>query len=105
MPTPKTGRPAKPRPGTRSATAGDPIASFSSLVELIHRAALDDKLWPEVVARLAAETGGSRALMFTPTTAPQDGGFWASPDIEPSHMGPYVAHYIQHDLWRQRARY
>ena len=53
----------------------DLLNRFSETVASIYAAALQPAAWPDVVQQIAALHNTDKAILLTPTTALQDGGF------------------------------
>ncbi|MBP5856514.1 hypothetical protein KAJ83_05815 [Marivibrio halodurans] len=66
-------------------------------------AALDDRLWKEVMEDLRVELSGSHGIIFTPDVDPTSaGGIWSSPTISPTDVSEYLQYYHAKDLWTVR---
>jgi len=72
-----------------------------SIIGRIYDAALEARLWPEVVADIARLQCSDKALLFTPAHVPDDGGFSFPVGISESAMQRWASHYVQEDVWFQ----
>lgn len=74
-------------------------ASFDALVASIYDAALDNNLWPAVLAAAARRFGASHSIVYTPDVAPPAGGFFLSHNVAKEMIDAHEAHYRPLDLW------
>jgi DNA-binding CsgD family transcriptional regulator len=65
----------------------------------IYDAALDPRLWPEVVGEIGRAEGSEKALLLTSLHAPSQGGFAFPVGISESTMQQWADRYVQHDAW------
>lgn len=73
------------------------LAQYDALVHRIYDAALEPSHWPAVVADIAAACGGSRCLLFTPTTSPKRGGFTIPHNLSQGALERWAAKSIHED--------
>ncbi len=77
------------------------VAQFSTVVETIYDAAVNPSQWPGAVQAIAELHGRDKAMLFTPTSAPADGGFVFPHGIPQEFLVEWATRYIEHDLWMQ----
>ena len=77
----------------------DLLNRFSETVASIYAAALQPAAWPAVVQQIAALHDTDKALLLTPTTALQDGGFIVAHGVAESFLQEWSTRYIAHDVW------
>ena len=77
----------------------DILNKFSDTVQSIHAAALQPGAWSQVMHNIACLQRASRALLFTPVTAPQEGGFVMAHEVPESFIIEWGSRYLPHDLW------
>ena len=80
------------------------FASFSRTVEAIHTAALQPHAWPQALQSIAALHHAPQALVATPTTHPDDGGFVMAHADGESFLQDWATRYLPHDLWTAQAQ-
>lgn len=80
------------------------LARFSRTVEAIHAAALQPHAWPQALQSIAALHRAPQALVATPTTHPDDGGFVMAHAIGESFAQEWATRYLPHDVWTAQAR-
>lgn len=80
------------------------LRQFSATVETIHAAALQPDAWTDVIHSIAALQRAHRALLFTPATAPQNGGFVMAHDIPEPAIAEWGLKYVEHDIWTTTAQ-
>lgn len=73
----------------------------NSFIASIYEAALDSKLWPEIVGQLANALKAEESLMFSPRLSKESNYLFLSPHqhIDPSHWREYDTYYWQLDVW------
>ena len=59
--------------------------------------------WAEIVRDLTEHLGATKALLFTPYHAFDDGGLWHVHEISAEALASYGAYYHTRDLWIRRA--
>ncbi len=83
------------------------LSRFSATVQSIHGAALQPLPWPQAwqqaLAHIAALHGAQLALLWTPTTHPDDGGFAVAHAISEAFLQDWAAHHIAHGVWTAQA--
>lgn len=77
----------------------DLLNRFSETVASIYAAALQPAAWPDVVQQIAALHNTDKAILLTPTTALQDGGFIVAHGLNGPFMQEWSTRYITHDVW------
>ena len=80
------------------------LRQFSATVEAIHAAALQPNAWTQAMHHIATLQRAPRALLFTPETAPQNGGFVMAHEVPEPFLVEWGSHYLQHDIWTSAGR-
>ncbi len=71
---------------------------YDDLVHEIYAAALEPTRWPDVVMQIAALCRSPRAMLFTPTLAPPQGGFTHAFNMPVAEMELWMKKGIHEDL-------
>lgn len=91
------------RPGRGGLAAagmdGKLLDRFSGLVDSIYQAALEPGHWPRAVEKVAELHDAPRALLLTPSTPPNKGGFMFAHGLSAAHMELWANKYVHHDPW------
>ena len=77
----------------------DLLTRFSETVASIYAAALQPDAWQQVVQNIAELHGTDKAILLTPTTALQDGGYLMAHGLAAPFIQEWSSHYIEHDVW------
>lgn len=80
------------------------LRQFSATVEAIHAAALRPDAWTGVIHAIASLQRAHRALLFTPATAPQSGGFVMAHEIAEPVIAEWGLRFVEHDIWTTTAQ-
>lgn len=83
---------------------GNRLAEFSELVHRIYAASANPAVWGDAVASVGRSMGGTRALLFTPLAAPQEGGFIFPWQMDDAYIALWASKYIALDVWTQGAQ-
>ena len=83
-------------------TSTTELAGLSDLVELIYQAATEPSRWDVILPAIASWVGASCAMMFTPLTLVENGGFLFNHAVPESIAKFWWAHYYTQDLWATR---
>ena len=75
-----------------------------SLIGRIYDASLDARAWPQVVTDIASLQDTDKALLFTPTHLPTQGGFVFPVGISESAMQQWADCYAPHDVWTRAVK-
>lgn len=81
---------------------GAGLRDFSATIDAVYDAALAPKRWPHALERIAHLHRSDKALLFTATQSPAQGGFTFPFGISESALLEWSGRYLQHDLWTQR---
>jgi len=76
---------------------------FGALIDRIYQGALHPEIWPAVLQEIAAWMGVSKATLFTPTLALQDGGFTFDHNLTRESAELYSIKFQKEDLWVSKA--
>lgn len=78
------------------------LAQFSNLVDLIYQGAVDPHAWNAIIPSLADYMRASKAMLFTPNTFTEDGGFYFNHAIPETAMELWRTRYQAEDIWLSR---
>lgn len=71
------------------------------VIDRIYEAALEPRLWGEVVSAIVDIQRAGKALLFSPLHSPAQGGIVYPVGISESALQQWADRYVQHDLWSQ----
>lgn len=75
------------------------LNEFSEIVDLIYQGAVDPFAWSSIVPKLAEYMECSKAMLFTPTTFVDQGGFYFNHGISEITMDLWRTRYQPMDVW------
>lgn len=76
------------------------LQTFNRAIELIYEAALDEHVWPDALAQIAALHDGVRAFMYTPLVPPEEGGMVLTHDpVQVAEIQRWAARFRVIDPW------
>lgn len=85
--------------GAMDAFVKKELDAFSQVVDLIYKGAVDPFAWNNIVPALADYMESSKAMLFTPTTFVDQGGFYFNHGITETAMDLWRTRYQPMDVW------
>lgn len=89
-------------PQTTSASMAE-LARLSELIDRIYEGATEPCRWGSILPAITEWIGGARGLLFTPLSAPDQGGFYFTHEIPEAVAQLWWTRYHGQDIWAIRS--